>query len=805
MVWKFSIVPCKRELEVMNMFNRIQALKDAFFSATRSADTERAVLVTQSYRENAHLSQPMQRAMALRRIMEEMTIAIHENELIVGCHTQKVRATPLFPEYAAGWISTQIDDFATRPGDQFAVTEDQKRTVRKCLEFWQGRALDERINACVPEELQKILDHKVVYNASYQSKSPGHLVPDYEYMLATGFDRMIEICREKLASLDEDRDDFVEKREFYRASIEAMQAPINYMRRFHALACRMAEAEENPVRRNELEQIAVICERIPAKPASTYWEALQFIYLTQLTIQLEGNGLAISIGRLDKILDPYYKADLEAKRIDHAAALELMECFYLKLAEIDKISSNESTAVNTGPAHGQTITIGGTLADGRDITNDVSILVLEADRDVGLSQPDIAVRIHPGSSKRFIEAVTENVRSGLNKVKIYNDPLVIEALRRIDVEEEDLYDFSFLGCSEPVLSGKTNSWGNCGHINLAKCLELALNDGKCMLTGVQMGPQTGNPCNFKSFEEIQAAYRAQVNYFTDIMVRYDRVIDMCHKQYLSLPFCSITISGCIEQGLDFERGGAKYNYISPLCVGPITVGDSLMAIKKFVYDEKSLRMEELLEALKNDFEGNEPLRLMLKNKAPKYGNDIDEADAMSCFAAEVFCDALEGRKTARGGRFTAGIYYMTANVPNGERTAATPNGRHAHDPLNDGGVSPTHGDDKRGATAILKSAGKLCNVRAGHGSVLNQLLHPSVFAGEHSSEIFGEYMRSIVDCGVWETQFNVVTKEDLIRAQQHPDEYRTLVVRVAGYSAFFTALGKSVQDDIIDRTSLLQY
>lgn len=787
------------------MSERIRMLKDHFFSAVRSADTERAVLVTQSYQKNENRSEPMKRALALRRIMEGVTIAIHDGELIVGCHTQKVRATPLFPDYAAGWIGAQMDDFATRPGDQFAITDEQKRTVRDCLKYWNGRALDERVNACIPSELVRVIDHKVIYNASYASKSPGHLVPDYETLLDSGFDALIVRCQEKLDALDAYSDDYVEKREFYLASIEALRASILYMQRFSALARQMAEAETDTVRKAELLQIAENCERVPAKRPETFWQALQFVYLVQLTIQLEGNGLAISIGRMDKFLYPFYRADVDAGRLTYEAALELMECLYLKLSEIDKISSNESTAVNTGPAHGQTITIGGTLADGSDITNDVSILVLEADRAVSLAQPDIAVRIHEHSSQRFIDAVTENVKSGLNKVKIYNDPLVTEALRRIGVAEEDLYDFGFLGCSEPVICGKTNSWGNCGHLNLAKCLELALNDGKCMLTGEQLGPHTGSADSLTSFAQVQDAYRQQVEYFTDVMVRYDRIIDMCHKQYLSLPFCSMTIRGCMERGVDFERGGAIYNYISPLCIGPITTGDSLMAIKKFVFDEKKLTMQDLVAALKCDFEGMEPLRLMLKNRAPKYGNDLDEVDAMSSFAAAVFCDALEGKRTARGGPFTAGFYYMTANVPNGERTAASANGRHARTPLNDGGVSPTHGDDKLGATAILKSAGKICNVRAGHGSVLNQLLHPSLFSGPDGARVFGEYMRSIIDCGAWETQFNVITKEDLLRAQQHPNEYRGLVVRVAGYSAFFTALGKQVQDDIIDRTSLSVY
>ncbi|WP_074025775.1 glycyl radical protein [Christensenella timonensis] len=787
------------------MNGRIEALKDTFLSATRMVDTERAVLVTESYKNNEDKSDPMKRALSIRHVMENMTITIRENELLVGCHTPYVRSAPLFPEYASGWISAQIGDFSTRQGDQFAVTDEQMAEVHECLKYWKGRSLDERIAACVPEELQRIIDYNVFYNANYPSQSPGHIVANFEYLLKTGFDKIINICKEKIAGLDINEDDFIDKREFYLSCIEIMQATIDYTKRFAVLARDLAEKEKDPARKAELLQIAENCENVPAKPASSYWEALQFVFIVQMTILLEGNGLGVALGRIDKYLYPYYEADLKAGKIDHDAALELMECFYLKLSELDKIASNESTAVNTGPAHGQTITIGGTLEDGSDITNDISILILEADRDVGLSQPDIAVRIHRNTSQRLIDAATVNVKSGLNKVKIYNDVLIKEAVERIGYSKDESYNFSFLGCSEPVVDGTTNSWGNSGHINLVKCLELALNDGKCMLTGVQMGPHTGEASGFKTIDDVKAAYRKQVNYFTDALVQYDRIIDMCHKKYSSLPFCSVVIDGCIEKGVDFERGGARYNFTSPLGVAPITVGDSLMAVKKLVFDDKKLEMDQLIHALKNDFAGEEPLRMMLKNRAPKFGNDIDEADEMSSFAMAVYCDALEKYKNARGGIFTAGIYYLTANVPNGERTAATPNGRHAGEPLNDGGISPTHGDDKQGATAIFKSAGKLCNVRAGHGSVLNQLLHPSIFNGKDGERVFGEYMRSIVDCGVWETQFNVITRDDLIRAQQSPDEYRSLVVRVAGYSAFFTVLGKGVQDDIIDRTSLLEY
>ncbi len=787
------------------MNDRIKSLKDAFLSSTRQIDTERAKLVTESYMQNEDKSDPMKRALSMRNVLENMTIHIHDNELIVGCHTQSKRGTPLFLEYQTGWIATQMDDFMTRQGDQFAITEEQKAEVRECIKYWKGRSMDERIAACVPEDLQKIIDYNVMYNANYPSQSPGHIVANFDYLMRTGFNKIMDICKEKLAALDMNSDDYVEKREFYLSVIEMLEATIGYTKRFADMARDMAQDEKDPTRKEELLQIAKNCENIPANPASSFWEAVQFTFIIQMLILLEGNGLGVALGRMDQYLYPYYKADLDAGKIDHDSALELMECFFLKLSELDKVASNESTAVNTGPAHGQTIAIGGTRADGSDATNDITIMILQADRDVALSQPDIAVRIHPGTSQRLIDEATVSVKSGINKVKIYNDVLITEAMRRIGTAEEEVYNFSFLGCSEPVIEGKTNSWGNSGHINLAKCFELAMNDGKCILTGVQMGPQTGDPATFKSIEDVKKAYREQVFYFTDALVKYDRIIDIGHKMYSSLPFCSVVIEGCIESGVDFERGGAVYNFTSPLGVAPITVGDSLMAIKELVFDQKKVTMEELVDALKTDFEGKEPLRLMLKNRASKFGNDLDEADAMSSFAMEVYCDALEGRKNARGGIFTAGIYYLTANVPNGERTAATPNGRHAGEPLNDGGISPTHGDDKRGATAIFKSAGKLCNVRAGHGSVLNQLLHPSIFKGEESDKVFGEYMRSICDCGVWETQFNVITRDDLLEAQQDPEQYRSLVVRVAGYSAFFTVLGKGVQDDIIDRTSLMNY
>lgn len=787
------------------MMERVKALKNEFMKAVRQIDVERVELVTESYQKTFDKPEILRRAIALRDILMNMSVVIRENELIVGAHAKKLRAVPLFPEYAADWLETQMDDFMTRPGDQFLITEEQKAAVRRCLGFWKGKSLRDRVMASVPEDIAAVIGTGIISNVNYTMSAPGHTVPHYEYLLKTGYSNIQRRAAELAAGLDRHAPDYIDKLNFYRAIEITCCAVIGFANRYADLAAELAGKESDPKRRQELLDIERVCRRVPAEPAGNFREALQFVYFVQLIMQIEGNGLAIGLGRMDSYLNGLYAADTASGRLDHNAALELMDCFYLKLNEIDKVYSNEATRALQGPAHGQTITVGGVDRSGRDVTNDITFLVLEADRDIRLVQPDIAVRIHDGTPQALLMAVTENVKAGINKVKIFNDSVITRGMRELGFGEEDAYNFSFLGCSEPVADGKTNSWGNSGHINLAKMLELALNDGKCMLTGKQVGPHTGDPLQFASFEEVKAAYREQLAYFVNVLTAFDNILDNYQAKYMPLPFYSTVITDCVGRGVEFNAGGAVYNTSSPLGIGPITAGDSLEAIRKVVFEDGRITMEELVEALKCDFEGKEALRLMLQNRAPKYGNDIDEADEMSRFVADCYYDELAKYKNFRGGPYTAGLYYLTANIPHGSNTAATPDGRKARAPLNDGGVSPTHGMDKRGATAVLRSAGKLENHRAGHGCVLNQLLHPSIFNGAGGDEVFAAYMKGIVKCGSWESQFNVITPEELRRAQDRPEEYKSLVVRVAGYSAYFTALEKEMQDDIIDRTLLTQY
>jgi formate C-acetyltransferase len=397
------------------------------------------------------------------------------------------------------------------------------------------------------------------------------------------------------------------------------------------------------------------------------------------------------------------------------------------------------------------------------------------------------------------------MRDGLTKPKVFNNEVIIQSLLGLGIPLEDARDWGALGCSEPVINGKTNSWGNSGHINLAKCLELALNDGKCMMTQKQMGPHTGDSTQFKTFDNVLEAFKEQVEYFVTYLVIYDNIIDRAQAEVAPLSLYSIVIKDCLEKGIGFNNGGARYNTTSPLGVGPITTGDSLAAIKTLVFEEKALTMEHLVGALKKNFEGTEDLRQMLINRAPKFGNDEDGVDALCNEVLKVYCDALGKYKNFRNGPFIGALYYLTANIPFGMRTAATPDGRKAGEPLNDGGISPGHGRDRKGATAVAKSVGKLDMTRAPHGSILNQRFHPSLIKGEDKLKLFTQYLRTFMDLGGWHTQFNVVTTEMLREAQKNPDQYRDLLIRVAGYSAYFTHLERELQEDIIARTVKMAY
>jgi len=784
---------------------RINKLKKAFLSSTRMVDVERAVIITKAYPKYEAEPQVVKGAFVLDEILQKMSIIIRDDELIVGNQTKSRRGVPLFLEYAVDWIENDMETFSTRKGDQFQITEERKETLRKIFPYWKGRTTRAKIKAALPNDLKKILEHGVITNENYTMSGPGHMIPDFKYVMQKGLINIKKECENYMEELELDDKDYKDKYHLYKACSIVCDALIKWSARYAQEAKRLAEKEDNEERKKELEKIATICSHVPAKPAQNFWEALQCIYFLQVAIQIEANGLAIALGRLDQILYPYYKKDIEERRMNRDNILELIQCFFLKISEIDKIYSNAATRFLQGPAHGQTITLGGCNRDNRAAVNELSYLFLEADRDIRLVQPDLAVRVTPTTPDSFLREACINIRDGLTKPKLFNDELIIQSNLDMGMSLEDARDWGALGCSEPVVCGNQNSWGNSGHICLAKCLELALNDGKSMLTGKQIGLHTGNSNEFKTFKEVLTAFKKQVKYFTKYLVLYDNIIDHVQMQLVPLVVYSILTRDCLKTGIEFNKGGARYNTTSPLGVGPITTGDSLAAIKKLVFKEKLISMKKLNEVLINNFEGKEDIRQMLLNRAPKFGNDEDVADDLCNEVLKTYCHELSKYKNARGGAFIPGLYYLTANIPFGLSTAATPDGRRAREALNDGGISPSQGRDKKGATAVAKSVGKLDLVRVYHGAILNQRFHPSLLEGENKLKLFTQYIRSFMDLGGWHIQFNVVTTDILRDAQKNPENYRDLVIRVAGYSAYFTDLESELQEDIIKRTERVSY
>ena len=557
-------------------------LAEKIRSTERQVDIQRALIVTRVYQTTEDESTIIRRAKALASVLSEMDIRINEGELIVGNQARQPKAGPLFPEYAQDWILAQMDTFTTRPGDKFQISDEDKALLREVLPYWEGRSLRDAWRARVPSEAMAAMVNGVITNENYTMSGPGHLVPDYQKLLRLGLKGIKEEIEYYMARLGNDNQK--EKLDFYQACLLVCDAAIVFAHRYSQLAEELAQSTTDSLWRTQLQKIAQICRRVPEARATGFWEALQSVWFIQVIIQIESNGLAIAPGKFDQYMYPFYKEDIESSRLTRAEALNLLECFFCKLAEINKIYSNEGARLLAGPAHGQTLTLGGTLSGGEEGTNELTYLCLEADAEVRLVQPDLALRISEATPQKLLLKFGEIVRSGLGKHKIFGDQLTTDSLIEVGVAPEDAQEWAALGCSEPVIPGMTNSWGNSGHLCLTKCLELALNEGQCRLSGQQLGPVTGNPRQFNSFTDLMVAFRKQVEYFVAQLVTSNNILDRLHAELAPLPFTSLFVSDCLAQGVEFNAGGAKYNFTSPLGIGLITTADSMAAIRKLVFE-----------------------------------------------------------------------------------------------------------------------------------------------------------------------------------------------------------------------------
>ncbi len=777
-----------------------------------SVCAERACLITRSYRETAGQPTILRRAHALATILSQMSIFIQPGELIVGNQASKPRAAPIFPEYSVNWLLHEMDELSERRLDRFVIDEDAKSRLREACPYWVGRTHQDYVAATLaatwPPELLPALDlqgfhFNQVIRSVCTDNGDGHATPHYERLLRFGLRSVVAEAMARNAALDLSQPEAIGKRLFYQAVVTSCTAAKAFANRYADLALRLAK-EGEPERRNELEETAAICRKVPAEPVQTFREALQSVWLLHLILQIESNGHSMPLGRMDQYLYPYYRADLDAGRLTREQALELCECFLVKCSELNKIRPWASTQFRSGYPMFQTVTLGGQTEDGQDATNDLTYLFLEASGNMKLPQPTVVVRVHNGTPDDLLMASARSLLAhGGGIPGFFNDEVIIPSLTSKGISLGDARNWSEMGCAEPQVMGKflPAARGVC-YFNLLKALEVALNGGANPATGLCPHPGRGDLTTFKSFEEVMAAYREQVEFYAKFVPLFDNITSQAFAQLNPCPFLSSVLDHRLEVGRDAaEAGGANYHLSVTQGHGTADVGNSLAAIKKLVFEERRLDAADLKEALATNFSGarGEQIRQALVNWAPKFGNDDDYVDALTKEAVDIWAKAMHRLTNVRG-QYGPTTQTLTSNVPEGFATGATPDGRRACEPLADNN-SPAAGTDLAGPTAAAKSVAKLDHYLLTCGTIFNVKMHPTALEGLDRLRKFCAFVRTFFHLKGSQVQFNVLSAEVLRDAQEHPENYRSLVVKVAGYSALFSALDKRLQDQIIERTS----
>ena len=824
---------------------RITRLVDHLYEKMPVIESARAKLITESYQATEGEPMITRRAEAFAHILRHIPIIIRDEELIVGSSTIAPRGCQTYPEFSYQWLEDELDTVETRSADPFYIAEETKQELREVHKYWKGKTTSELATSYMAPEAIKAIEHNIFTPGNYFYNGVGHVTVKYEEVLAIGYEGIMAKAQAELDRCQVGDGDYARRSHFLNAVILSCQAVMEYAQRYAALAEKMAAECSDPVRRNELEVIALNCSRVPAKGAGSFYEACQSFWFVQQLIQLESSGHSISPGRFDQYMYPYYKKDLENGNITREFAQELMDCIWVKLNDLNKCRDAASAEGFAGYSLFQNLIAGGQNKDGEDVTNDLSIMCIQASMHVHLPQPSLSVRVWNGSPHEFLIKAAELTRTGIGLPAYYNDEVIIPALQNRGLSLEDAREYNIIGCVEPQKAGKTDGWHDAAFFNMCRPLELVFSNG--MDKGEQVGIATGDVTEMTTFEEFYDAYKKQMDYFISLLVNADNAIDVAHAERCPLPFLSCMVDDCIKRGISVQEGGAVYNFTGPQGFGIANMADSLYAVRQLVYRDKKVSMEEYKEALlwnygkgidsetaadmtasilkemerqgraidesavKSVLETVMTTKLSEDQKArfeeihhmidevPKFGNDIPEVDYFARDVAYTYTRPLQNYKNPRGGQFQAGLYPVSANVPLGGQTGATPDGRYAHTPVADG-VSPSAGKDVNGPTAAANSVARLDHFIVSNGTLFNQKFHPSALAGREGLEKFTALIRSYFDQKGMHMQFNVVDRDTLLDAQKNPEKYKHLVVRVAGYSALFTTLSRSLQDDIIRRT-----
>ena len=824
---------------------RIQKLVDALYEHMPVIESARAKLITESYKETEGEPIITRRAKAFAHILHNIPIIIRDNELIVGSSTIAPRGCQTFPEFSYEWLEAELDTVATRIADPFEIAEETKAELKEADKYWKGKTTSELATSYMAPEAIKAIEHNIFTPGNYFYNGVGHVTVKYWEVLETGFEGIMEKAQKELDGCSVGDGNYARKSHFLEAVILSCKAVIDYAGRYAKLAQEMAAQTSDPVRKQELFVIAENCSRVPAKGAQNFYEACQSFWFVQQLLQMESSGHSISPGRFDQYMYPYYKKDMEAGTITREFAQELMDCIWVKLNDLNKCRDAASAEGFAGYSLFQNLIAGGQNKEGEDVTNDLSVMCIQASMHVHLPAPSLSVRVWNGSPHEFLIKAAELTRTGIGLPAYYNDEVIIPALQNRGLSLEDAREYNIIGCVEPQKAGKTEGWHDAAFFNMCRPLELVFSNG--MDKGEMVGIPTGDVTQMKTFDEFFDAYKKQMEYCISLLVNADNAIDVAHAERCPLPFLSCMIDDCLKEGKSVQEGGAVYNFTGPQGFGIANMADGLFAIRKLVYEDKKVSMKELKEALAWNYDkgldaqsAGDMTEMIMKamqkagrnvdastaegllktfmgmkpgeqktqrfkeihdmiDEVPKFGNDIPEVDYFAREIAYTYSKPLQKYNNPRGGKFQAGLYPVSANVPLGGQTGATPDGRYAHTPVADG-VSPSAGKDVKGPTAAATSVSRLDHFIVSNGTLFNQKFHPSALSGREGLEKFVALIRGYFDQKGMHMQFNVVDRQTLLDAQEHPEKYKHLVVRVAGYSALFTTLSRSLQDDIIRRT-----
>lgn len=769
---------------------------------------ERALLATESYRLYQNQPPVMKRALMLKNILEKMSIYIEDETLIVGNQAASNKDAPIFPEYTLEFVIDELDKFEKRDGDVFYITEETKAALRSIAPFWENNNLRAKGEALLPEEVNVFMETGFFGMEGKLNSGDAHLAVDYEQLLKIGLVGYEKRVRQLKAELDLCVPENIDKYVFYKAVLIVIEAVKTYADRFSLLAQEMAENAQSH-RKDELLEISNICSKVPYEPASSFKEAIQSVWFIQLILQIESNGHSLSYGRFDQYMYPYLKADLEKGVITDEEAVELLTNLWIKTLTINKVRSQAHTFSSAGSPMYQNVTIGGQTPDKKDAVNKLSFLVLKSVAQTRLPQPNLTVRYYNGLNKEFLDECIEVMKLGTGMPAFNNDEIIIPSFIDLGVKEEDAYNYSAIGCVETAVPGK---WGyrctGMSYQNFPRILLAVMNDGVDVTSGKRFVKGYGYFRDMKSFEELQDAWDKSIREITRLSVIVENAVDLASERDVPDILCSTLTQDCIGRGKTIKEGGAVYDFISGLQIGIANMADSLAAIKKLVFEEKKITPQQLWDALQDDFmsEENQKIQSMLINEAPKYGNDDDYVDQLVVEAYDSYINEIKKYPSTRyqrgpvGGIRYAGTSSISANVGQGYGTMATPDGRKAHTPLAEG-CSPAHAMDKNGPTAVFKTVSKLPTHEITGGVLLNQKVTPQMVATEENKEKLEMIIKTFFNrLHGYHVQYNVVSRETLIDAQKNPEKHRDLIVRVAGYSAFFNVLSRATQDDIIERT-----